>query len=112
LRQVSIVGLLLVGQLAAPVAADAAPPPDIELRAHVEARSVKIEQSGTARLELHADPGGTEPVAVERSAPKGHSRYRNLTIDVHAAARLAAPGANQTPAIQSSVTTSQGEPRQ
>lgn len=101
-------GLLLVGQLAAPVAADAAPPPDIELRAHVEARSVKIEQSGTARLELHADPGVAEPVAVKRSAPNGQSRYRNLTIDLHAAARLTGPAAS----AQTSVTTSQGEPRQ
>ncbi|MGN6497410.1 MAG: hypothetical protein ACTHK5_08730 [Tsuneonella sp.] len=107
-------GLLLVGQIAAPVAADPATPPDIEVHARVEARSVKIEQAGSARLELHVDPGVAEPVSVRRSAPKGQSSYRNLTIDLHAAARLTAPAAPvaETAVTTSPDTTSPGKPRQ
>ena len=87
----SIVGLILVAQAAAVPAADAAPPPDIEIRAHADIRSLKIRSEGTARLELHAEPGDTPPVAVERSAPAGSKSYRNLSIDIHGIARLTAP---------------------
>lgn len=42
---------------------------------------------------LRVDPGVAEPVQVERSAPPGRSSYRNLTIDLKAAARIADPAA-------------------
>jgi len=100
----SIVGLILVAQAAAPVAA--ANPPDIELRAHADIRSLEIRSQGTARLTVHAEPGDAPPVAIERSAPAGQNRYRNLSIDITAIARLTAP----TPiaAIQAKANT--GEP--
>ena len=87
----SIVGLILVAQAAAVPAADAAPPPDIEIRAHVDIRSLKVNSQGTARLELHAEPGDAPPIAVQRSAPAGRAGYRNLSIDLHGIARLTAP---------------------
>src|SRR5690349_10523457 len=67
----SIVGLILVAQAAAVPAAEIAPPPDIEIRAHADIRSLKIRSEGTAHLDLHAEPGGAPPVLVERSAPAG-----------------------------------------
>ena len=87
----SIVGLILVAQAAAVPAADAAPPPDLEITAHADIRSLKIRSQGTARLELHAEPGGAPPVAVERSLPAGRTSDRNLSIDIHGIARLTAP---------------------
>lgn len=87
----SIVGLILVAQAAAVPAADAAPAPDIEIRAHADIRSVKIRSQGTASLTLHAEPGDAPPITVERSAPAGRTSYRNLQIDLHGFARLTAP---------------------
>jgi hypothetical protein len=83
-------GLLFL-QLAAGGATAAAPLPDIEIKAHVTAREVRIRQQGTARLTLHADPGVAPPVRVERSAPAGQQRYRNLSIDLTAQAHLTHP---------------------
>ncbi len=86
----SIVGLILVAQAAAvPAAAD--PLPDIELQARVDIRSLEIRSQGTARLELRAEPGDAPPVTIERSAPAGSNRYRNLRIDLRGVARLTAP---------------------
>ena len=87
----SIVGLILVAQAAAVSAADAAPLPDIEIRAHVDIRSLKISSQGAARLDLHAEPGDAPPIAVKRSAPAGSKSYRDLSIDIHGIARLTAP---------------------
>ena len=85
----SILGLILVAQAAAPIAAAA--PPDVELRARAEIRSLEIRSQRPARLTLHAEPGLTPPVAVERSAPAGKAKYRNLTIAIRGIAHLAAP---------------------
>ena len=90
----SIMGLILVAQSAAPMAATdlpSAPPPDIEIRARAEIRSLDVRSPGTARLELRAQPGDAPPVEVVRSAPAGAKRYRNLVIEIHGIARLAAP---------------------
>ena len=76
-------------QLAAPQAA--APLPDIELSARVRARAVTVRQQGEASLALRVSPGEAPPVAVERSAPEGASSYRNLTISVRGAVRIADP---------------------
>lgn len=86
----SMVGLILVAQAAAPAAATALPP-DIEIRAHAEARSVKIRSQGTSGMTLHAEPGEAAPVRSARSAPAGASSYRNLTIELHGSARLTSP---------------------
>lgn len=89
------VGLLFL-QLAAGGAV-AAPPPDIEVRARVTAREVQIRQEGAARIAVRAEPGVAPPVRVERSAPPGAKRYRNLTIDLKAEARLVQPDPAATP---------------
>ena len=87
----SIVGLILVAQATAVPAAEIAPPPDIEIRAHADIRSLKIRSEGTARFDLHAEPGDAPPIAVKRSAPAGSKSYRDLSIDIHGIARLTAP---------------------
>ena len=82
--------------------------PDIEIAARVSAREVEIEQEGEARLTLHAEPGEAEPVRVERSAPAGRKSYRNLTIDLRAAARIAPDAPSTTTTTHRNET---GEPR-
>ncbi|MFA9201914.1 MAG: hypothetical protein ACEQR8_12225 [Cypionkella sp.] len=85
---------LAVLQLAAgqpAVAAEPAPPPDIELTARVSAREVTVRQAGEASLAVRVSPGEAPPVEVARSAPAGAERYRNLTITLRGAARVAAP---------------------
>jgi hypothetical protein len=99
----SMLGLILVAQAVAPLAT-AAPPPDIEIRAHADIRSLKIRSQGAARLELHAQPGEAPPVEVDRSAPPGAKHYRNLRLDLHAIARLSAPEPI------TAIVTVQGEP--
>ncbi len=89
-------------QLAA--AQPAAPPPDIELTARVRAREVTVRQDGTAALELRVSPGVAPPVEVRRSAPAGAQSYRNLTIDLRAAARIADPLAPPPPPSQQGTT--------
>jgi hypothetical protein len=86
----SLLGAILVAQATASAAASAAPP-DIEIRAHVDVRSVKIRSEGRAQLTLHAEPGDAPPVVVKRSAPSGRASYRNLSIDLHGIARLSPP---------------------
>lgn len=79
----SLGAILLIAQAtAAPAVA-----PDVELRAHVQAREIAIEQEGPIQLDLRADPGSTD-VKIERSQPAGAQRYRNLTIDARLAAYL------------------------
>ena len=89
-----IPGLLFVAQSAASLAAVApaeSPPPDIEIRARVQVRSVEVRSQGAARLELRADPGVAPPVEVTRSAPAGQARYRNLRIELRGIATLTGP---------------------
>jgi hypothetical protein len=96
---------ILLAQLAAPAAAQTLP--DIEIRARVQAERVEVKQQGEAKLELQVDPGATEPVRVERSAPPGQARYRNLTIELQAEARIAGPNAAVTTSASRKPT---GEP--
>lgn len=67
------------------------PLPDIELSARVRAREVLVRQEGEAHLSLKVEPGVAPPIEVKRSAPPGAQRYRNFTIDLRAAARIADP---------------------
>ena len=99
----SMLGLILVAQAAAPTAV-ATQLPDIEVRAHADIRAVKIRSQGQARIALHAEPGDAPPVVVERSAPAGQSSYRNLRLDLRASARLTAPEPI------AAIVTVQGEP--
>lgn len=87
----SIVGLLLVAQAAAPQAVATTHPPDIEIRARADIGSVEIRSQGQAQIALRAEPGEAPPVEVERSAPAGRASYRNLRIELRAIARLTAP---------------------
>ncbi len=84
-------GLLLVAQAAAPLAASTADVPDIEIRAKADIRSLEIRSQGEARLELRANPGVAPPVEVVRSAPAGAAKYRNLRIEIRGIARLTGP---------------------
>jgi hypothetical protein len=100
----SAIGFLFL-QLA-PAQGAPLPPPDIELNARVQAREVEIRQDGAARVALRAEPGDAPPVRVERSAPAGAKKYRNLTIDVEAEARLVNPP--QTPSQQGTIDEPDG----
>ena len=99
----SILGLILVAQAAAPAVAS---PPDIEIRARADIRSVEIRSQGRAQLALHAEPGEAPPVEVDRSAPPGSRKYRNLRIDLHGFARLTPPEP-----IAAIDTTTTGDPQ-
>lgn len=66
-------------------------PPDIAIGARVQARDLRIEQQGEARLRIWAEPSAGDKVEVERNLPKGQRRYRNLHIQLDAEARIAAP---------------------
>jgi hypothetical protein len=72
-----------------------APAPDIELKARVNAREVTVQQQGKASLELRVSPGVAPPVVVERSQPAGAPAYRNLTVEVRGAVRIADPSSSQ-----------------
>ena len=69
--------------------------PDIELNARIRAREVVVRQEGEARMTVSVEPGVTQPVEVNRSAPPGAQRYRNLTIDLRAVAQIADPKLSQ-----------------
>lgn len=103
----SILGLILVAQAAAPAAAL---PPDIEFRARADIRSIEIRSQGKAELTLHAEPGDAPPVEVTRSAPRGSRKYRNLRIDLLGIARLTPP--QPIAAIDATIdTTTTGDPQ-
>ncbi|GGD85612.1 hypothetical protein GCM10011515_01570 [Tsuneonella deserti] len=85
----SILGLILFAQAAAPGAATS--PPDIEIRARADIKSLEIHSGGKAELALHAHPGEAPPVEITRSLPTGRKTYRNLRIDLRGIARLTAP---------------------
>ena len=75
--------LLLAAQASAPASA----PGDISIRATLDARSVKVEQKGTASIAAHAEPdGGSTAVS---SGTRG-SRHFEVQIDARIADPLAA----------------------
>ena len=78
---------------AAAAGASAALPADVEIRARVEARDVRIEQQGRAEALVFVEPSAGERIEVDRNLPKGRARYRNLELDVHVEGRLADPRA-------------------
>lgn len=63
----------------------ARPAPDLEITAHVEARSLEIRQQGTAQAQVTVDPGHGA-IEVRRSQPERATRYRNFEIDARVAA--------------------------
>ncbi|MFN3945994.1 MAG: hypothetical protein ACK4K7_13805 [Allosphingosinicella sp.] len=70
----------------------AAPPADIELRAHVFVREGQVASRGEARLQVRAEPDGGGTVETRRQPEaRGQTRLRQATIDVHAEARIADP---------------------
>ena len=73
----------------------AAPPPDIELNVRLTARSVRIERKGEAKLEVRAGPDAGSRVETKVSPPaNGSVALGNVTVDVHAEARLGDPRQN------------------
>ncbi len=94
--------MLLLVLLAAQAAPAARPAPDIELNVHATVREVRIRQRGEATLRVYASPDagsrvGTPPPATDRDV-----HQRNRTVDIHAEARIADPGANPPPAPETS----------
>jgi len=82
--------------------------PDIQLQAKVQAKSVKVEQKGSASVKVHADPDGGSAVAVD--APHGSSTYRNVSISIDAKAVVAPDGATAgSPAAPDQSKSQQGE---
>lgn len=68
-----------------------APPPDIELDIRASARSVRIERSGEASLEVRAGPDSV--VEVEAPDSAGRRRLLNVEVRVKVEARIADPQA-------------------
>ena len=65
--------------------------PDIELRAAVDARSVRIEKKGEAELTVSASPDGGSEVKVEAPKADGARTLRNVHVTVDAEARIGDP---------------------
>lgn len=82
--------LPLLLQAAAPAAAM---PPDIQLRAHVTAKSVRVRQKGKTYLRVYAEPDAGS--VANTIAPPLDTDARNVTVDVNAEARIADPMAGQ-----------------
>jgi hypothetical protein len=76
--------------------AAAAPQPDIELKAVVNARSVRIEKKGEAELTVSASPDAGSVVHVEAPDADGARTLRNVNVTVDAEARIGDP-AGETP---------------
>lgn len=74
--------------------AAAAPPPDIELNARATVREVRVRQRGEASLAVRAGPDAGSDVRVEKPPANGRTRLRNVTVNVHAEARIADPRQN------------------
>ena len=68
--------------------------PDIELRAHVTAKSVTIEKQGDASLTVRAGPDGGSAVKIEAPRANGRKTIENVTVDVDAKAMIADPNRN------------------
>jgi len=66
--------------------------PDIQLDARVHAREVRIERRGQATLEVTGGPGSD--VRTVKPSARGRNRLRNVDVEVHAEARVAAPTQN------------------
>lgn len=77
------------------LAMQAASPPDIELNVRATARSVKIEQKGEAKLEVRAGPDAGSRTESRVTPPAdGKTELRNVTVEVHAEARIGESGEN------------------
>ncbi len=75
-------------------AAAATAPPDIELNVRATAREVRLRQRGEASLEVRAGSDAGSDVRVEKPPANGRTRLRNVTVNVHAEARIADPRQN------------------
>lgn len=75
--------------------AAAATAPDIQLDARVTAREMRIRRRGETSLELRGGPG--TDVRVVKPVGHGRPRLRNVTVEVHAEARIADPRQNPPP---------------
>jgi uncharacterized protein (DUF58 family) len=76
--------MLLQAAQSAPASA-----PDIELNVRLTARSVRIEQKGEAKLEVRAGPdAGSEARTVVTPPARGATDLKNVTVEVHAEARI------------------------
>ena len=84
---------LLAAQPAPAPAPASRPAPDIEVNVHATVREVRIRQRGEASLQVHASPDAGSRAGTPRPAADRDIRQRNRTVDVHAEARIADPGA-------------------
>ncbi len=73
------------------MALQAASPPDIELRATVRARTLAIEKSGTAQVNVTAD--GQNVASIQGPKANGRKRIANPVFNVDIQARIADPQA-------------------
>lgn len=95
----------------------AAAAPDIEIGITARARSVEIERKGQASLRVTASPDGGSVVEAEALPPAGgRTSLRNVRVQVHGEARIAAPDALAAPGPvaapeQKSERRETGEPR-
>jgi hypothetical protein len=70
-------------------ALQAAALPDLSLTATVNARSLTVERSGEARLDVSASPDAGSAVKVVAPPASGRKTVRNVRITVDAEARIA-----------------------
>ena len=86
---------MLLALQAAQAEPPSATPPDIELNIRATARSVRIETRGKAELSVRAGPDAGSRFETSVTPPaKGATNLRNVTVDVHAEARIGAPAQN------------------
>lgn len=74
-----IPALVLLAQAAAP---------DIQLGVRVQARELRIERRGEARLEVQASPDAGSRVEAEAPRADGRRVLRNVNVRVDAEARI------------------------
>ena len=74
--------LLILAQAAVATA------PDIELHATIDAKSVRIEKQGTAKLAVQASPDAGSLVKVEAPKANGAKTLHDVHVTVDAAAKL------------------------
>ena len=94
--------MLLLALLVAQSAPAARPAPDIEVNVHATVREVRVRQRGETSLRVHASPDAGSRVETPQPATDRDARRRNRTVDIHAEARLADPGANPPPGPETS----------
>lgn len=80
--------------------------PDIELHATINADTVRIEQKGAARLDIHASPDAGSGVKVTAPTANGSRVMRNVHVQVDAEARI-----GQAPNAQSTFPDAGNQPR-